>query len=279
MFEPRAEIEDSRRSDDGNLVPAMIGGDAQDGSQDDPWIEIGGRGRTTRGDHFLRVFQEFLNVQAHDRGGNHAEVGNRGIAATDAWHTHEDPAELISFGDLLHLGARIRDSDEVIAGFFLAHFGLYTLEEVLFVDVGLERASRLARNDAEDPLEIDFRFDGLDLRRVGGIENMQLGKSFHLSKRHAQNFRAQAGAAHAQQERIFESRLLHVPGDLLQNFNVRHLLFGDGQPAEPVTLVRTTPERSILLPETRDFIILLPVFERPSNRPGKPTGQLVGQPV
>src|SRR5437660_1580577 len=80
-------------------------------------------------------------------------------------------------------------------------------------------------------------------------------------------------------ERIFESRLLHVPGDLLQNFNVRHLLFGDGQPAEPVTLVRTTPERSILLPETRDFIILLPVFERPSNRPGKPTGQLVGQPV
>src|SRR5437016_13900806 len=131
----------------------MIGGDAQDGSQDDPWIEIGGRGRTTRGDHFLRVFQEFLNVQAHDRGGNHAEVGNRGIAATDAWHTHEDPAELISFGDLLHLGARIRDSDEVIAGFFVADSRFYALGGVWFVEVGLEAASRLARNDAEDRLE------------------------------------------------------------------------------------------------------------------------------
>src|SRR5437879_9267455 len=119
----------------------MSVGDAQDGSQDDAWIEICGRGRTTRGDHFLRVFQEFLNVQAHDRGGNHAEVGNRGIAATDAWHTHEDPAERISFGDLLHLGARIRDSDEVITGFFLAHFGLYTLEEALLVDVALARTT------------------------------------------------------------------------------------------------------------------------------------------
>src|SRR5204863_7741116 len=119
------------------------------------WNESGGRGSTTRRDHFLRAFQEFLNVQAHDRGGNHAEVGNRGIAATAAWHTQEDPAELISFGDLLHLGSRIGDSGEVIAGFFLAHFGLYTFEEVVFVDGGRERAGRPARYDAVGRLELD----------------------------------------------------------------------------------------------------------------------------
>ncbi len=240
----------------------MIRGDTQDGSQDDAWIRIGGSGSTTRLDHFFRVFQQFCNVQAHDGGGHHAEVGQRGIPAADARHTHENLTELISFRDLLHLGARVSDSDEAVAGFLLAHLGLHALEKVLLVNVGLERAARLARNDADRALEIHFRFDGFDLRRVRRIENMQLGITFNLSKSHAQNFGTEAGTAHAQQERMLEACLPHVFGNLLKSVNVRELLFRDGEPAEPITLVSLSPERSILLPKPRDFIILLPIFER-----------------
>src|SRR5258708_6387287 len=257
----------------------MIGGDAQDGSQDDSRIRIGGGGCTTRLDHLFGVFQKFCKVQPHDSGGNHAEVGKRGIAATNARHTHEDPAKLISLGDLLHLGAWVGDGDEAIAGFLLAHLGFNALEKVLFVNVGLKRASRLARDDANGAFEVHFRFNGLDLRGVGGIENVQLGITFDLSKGHAQNFGTEAGAAHAQQERMLESRLLYVLGNLLQSVYVRELLFGNGEPAEPITLVRATPERSILLPQARDFIVLLPIFERYSNRPRKRTGQLVSLAV
>src|SRR2546427_750516 len=73
------------------------------------------------------------------------------------------------------------------------------------------------------------------------IENMQLGKALDFSKRHTQNFGAEAGAAHAQQKSMLEPRLLHFLGDLLESINVRKLLFGDGEPAEPITFVCATP--------------------------------------
>src|SRR4029077_7636484 len=118
-------------------------------------------------------------------------------------------AKLIRFGDLLHFGARVSDGDEAIANFFFTHFSLYALKKLLLVDVRLEGASRFARNDAHSALEVHFRFDGPDLRGVGGIQNMKLGMAFDFSKRHAQNFGTETGTSHAQQERVFESSLLH----------------------------------------------------------------------
>jgi len=80
--------------------------------------------------------------------------------------------------------------------------------------------SRFTGDDANRALEIHFRFDGHDLGGVGGIENVQLGKPFALSKCHAQDFRAKAGAAHAEKQRVLETRLLHVGGNLLQGIDV-----------------------------------------------------------
>ena len=241
LFEPCAEIGNSWRSDDRNFVQAMIRGDAQDGSQDDARIGMGGDRSATRLDHLFDVLEEFCNIQPHDGGRNHAEIGNRGIAATDARHTHEDFAEFICFSDLLHLRARVGDGDEAVASFFFSYCSLHALEKILLVNIGLERAARLARDDANSVLEIHFRFDGHDLSGIGGIENVQFGKTLNFSKRHAQNFGAEAGAAHAQQKSMLEARLLHVLGDLLESINVRKLLFGDGEPAEPITFVCATP--------------------------------------
>src|ERR1700682_4607724 len=111
MLESRAEIEDSWRSDDGEFVPAVIRGDAQDGSQDEARIRIGGSRSTTRLDHLFGVFQEFCNVQAHDGGGHPAGAGERGIASTDARNAKKYLREFVRFSDLLHLGARIGGGD------------------------------------------------------------------------------------------------------------------------------------------------------------------------
>ena len=78
---------------------------------------------------------------------------------------------------------------------------------------------------------------------------------------------------------MFEACLLHILGNLLQSVNVRELLFGNGKPAEPIALVRPTPERGILLPEARDLIVSFPIVEGRGNGACKRTGQLVGLAV
>ena len=54
------------------------------------------------------------------RGGHHAEIRKRGITSADAGQAEEDVAEVIGFGDLLHLRAGIGDGDETVAGFVCA---------------------------------------------------------------------------------------------------------------------------------------------------------------
>src|SRR6266851_3537430 len=118
------------------------------------------------------------------------------ITPADTRNAHGDLAELVGFGDLLHFGAGISDGDEAIAGFLLADLRFNAIEEILFVNVRLESAAGFAGHDADGALEVNCRFHGLDLRRVRGIENMQLGITRDLSERHSQNFGAEARAAH-----------------------------------------------------------------------------------
>ncbi len=266
MFEPRAQIRNSRRRDDGEFVAPLIRGDAEDRPQNHAGIRIGGRSSAASLNHLLGVLQEFRDVEPHHGGGNHTEIGKRGIASSNTWHAKKNLAEFVGFRHLLHLGARISNRDEAVAGFLLAHLGFDSFEEILFVDIRFQRAPRFAGDDANRAPEIHFRFDSFDLRGVGGVQHVQLGKSLDFPKGHAQNFRTQAGAAHTEQQRVFETRLLHVRSNPLQNFEMRELLLRDGEPAKPIALVRSRPEGSILLPETHYFIVFFPVLYGCGNR-------------
>ena len=46
--------------------------------------------------------------------------------------------------------------------------------------------------------------DCLDLRRIGGIEHVQLREACDLAEGHRQHFRTQTGTAHAQQQDVGE---------------------------------------------------------------------------
>ena len=91
-------------------------------------------------------------------------------------------AEVIGLGDLLHFRAGIGDGDEAAAGFVRADGLLHPFEEVLLENIGLERGAGLAGDDEQRPGQVDFVLGGLDLRRIGGIEHVQLGKPAILPK-------------------------------------------------------------------------------------------------
>src|ERR1019366_6937657 len=94
-------------------------------------IMFDGSGCLTRFDHLFRALEKLAGVETHGRGGNHAEVGERGVASADGWKPIENVAEAVALGDLLHLRAGIGDRDKVAARLVGAHGLLDALEEVL----------------------------------------------------------------------------------------------------------------------------------------------------
>ena len=123
------------------------------------------------------------NVDAHARGRNHAEIGERRITPADTGQSEEDAPEFVLLGDLLHLRSRIRDGDEA------ASVAAGALEEILLEDVRLERRSGFAGDDEQRARQVHAALDRENLRRVGGIEDVQLGKSVALAERRVRGLR------------------------------------------------------------------------------------------
>ena len=161
-------------------------------------------------------------------------------------------------GHLLHLRSRIGDGDEA------APVAAGALEEILLEDVRFERRSRFAGDDKQRARQVDAAFDREQLRRVGGIEHVQLGESVLLSEGERVHFRAEAGSAHPQQQDVRESALPYVFGELDELIGGIQLRLDDIQPAEPLALIGAGPQRGVLGPETRDFAAArhAPVVER-----------------
>ncbi len=140
-------------------------------------IFVSGNGRRAGVHHFLGAIKKLRDVESLNRAGNHAEIRKRGIAPADARRAEENVAETIGFGHLLHMRAGIGDGDEVLPGFGGADGLLHAFEEILLENIRLERAARLAGDDENCFREIELGFDGFDLRRIGGIENVKLRKA------------------------------------------------------------------------------------------------------
>ena len=87
---------------------------------------------------------------------------------------------------------------------------LHPFEEILLEDIRFERGAGFAGDDEQRLGQIDFVFERLDLRRIGGIEHVQFGEAGDLAEGHRQNFRAQARSAHAQQQNVGEASALYV---------------------------------------------------------------------
>ena len=80
-----------------------------------------------------------------------------------------------------------------------------------------------------------------------------------LPKVMPQNFRAQAGAAHTQQQTCEKPPFLISSATFCRLLVLGHLLFGDAEPAQPVRLHRSPVQECIALPEAPDFAACTPV--------------------
>jgi len=90
-----------------------------------------------------------------------------------------------------------------------------------------------AGHDEERVLQIDLCFGGFDLRGIGGVEDVQLGKSFDLAEREPQDFRAKARTSHAEQKGVLESRLFTSAAREVKAALCAHLVIGDSsQPSQ-----------------------------------------------
>src|SRR5208283_5258725 len=250
---------------------------AQDHSEHRAGVHVRSASGAARFHHLLRGFQEFGEVQAHAGAGHHAEIRECGVTPSDAGNSRENMAEMVRFGDLLQLRTGISDGDEVAAHFIGTHLGFNSFKKILLENVGLQCAARFTGHDAQRLAQIQLPLQRFDLAGVGGIQHMQFRKAGNFPEGQAQHFGAQAGAAHAQQQNVAELGLPYFLRQLPEGSEIRDLLLRDVKPAEPVALVRAAPERSILLPEARDLVVVFPVRKRNVNCRGQGWRQFVSQ--
>src|SRR5579863_8291126 len=277
LFEPRADIGDAGRGEDGDLVAASLCQRSHDGAQNHAGVLVRGDNGGARVNHFFHAVEELQHVHALDGGGNHSEIRERRVAAADAREPVKNVAEAIVLGDLLHLRAGIGDGDESLPHFVGANLLLHAIVEVLFEDVRLERAAGLARNDANRAGQIHFAFDFADLRRIGGVENNHLRVTLDRTVRELHHLDAQARTAHAKQQRVLEAR--RILGDLLETRLMRDLVVRNSQPAEPVAFIGAGPERGVARPQALHLVIRLPIFERGLHGLREIVGHFVGEVV
>jgi hypothetical protein len=137
-----------------------------------------------------------------------------------------------------------------------------TREKVLFEDVWFECRSGLTGNTEETRSDVNLFFNGFDLLRVGGIKDVQRGKTVEMSERFRQDFRAQTRSTHAEKQQVGESGVPDFRGKVREPPICLALLVNNVEPAKPLVFVFTCPQRSVARPKPRDLPICLPIIER-----------------
>ena len=153
----------------------------------------------------------------------------------------------------------------------LADFFFHPLEEILLVDVGFKRAARLAGDDADRAGEIELRFDGFDLRRIGGIQNVQSRDSPRFSQR---SCRSTSGhrlePPMPRSSACLNSGFLDVRGDVLADAEMCASC-SSVMPSQPSHLLSSVPVQSeaSFCHKAANFFVLFPIVLGGGERPGE----------
>jgi hypothetical protein len=191
--------------------------------------------------HLLRALEELARVDAHQHRGHDPERRERRIASADRRLAGEDRAKAALAGEVLELGARIRDRAEP----FAALAGL--LPEVVGVGARLERRAGFRGRDEERPLEVQLGLERADRPRVRRVEHVERLDA----ERPPQHLGSERRAAHPAQDHVVDLAVqrLREASDVTQPLgDVQRLV----EPAEPLRLVAPGPRRGIPLPNALD---------------------------
>ena len=146
------------------------------------------------------------------------------------------------------------------------------VEEVLLEGARLERAPGLAGDDHQRAIEVDAALERGDLRRDGRVEDVQLGRAGLASEGASQHLGTQAGAAHAEQQRVREAVPADAGGDVPERGQERAAGVDGAEPAEPPGFVGAGPERRVLVPQPARAAGAVPLLRRPAHLIGQRRG-------
>ena len=242
--------------------PNRLAPSAEDRAQHDARVLLGGDRRYAGRHHLVGAIQELRDVDPHDRGRHEPEVRERRVAPADVGPAGEDVPEPVDLGHLLQLRPGVGDGDEAAARLLASEALGGALEEVLLEDRGLERGARFARHDEQRRRRIDPALEGADLRRIGGVEHVQLGELRLPAEGPLQHLGAEARAAHAEEQNVREALGPRGFANAREPVQVRELAVGDPEPAEPLRLIAAGPQRRVARPEPPHLPVRLPVGER-----------------
>ena len=204
--------------------------------------------------HLLDSQEEALEVDTHERGGDHPEDGQRRIAAADRRLPGEDAAEAALAREWLELRAGVGDRREGFAP------PAGALPEEVEMAARLERRAGLRRDDEQRPLGVEPVGQPPDRSRVGRVEHLE-----ELAPERApEHLRREARPAHAEEDDRVEAagrsgdELLQL-ADPLED--AQRLV----QPAEPAVLVTTGPQRRVASPEALDKLRGVERSQRPTR--------------
>ena len=181
----------------------------------------------------------------------------------------EDLAELVALRVLHELRVRIGDGDEVLAGAIALDL-LHAIVEVAVEHHRLGRRARLRRDHEQRSRDVDARLEVAHRLGHRRVENLERRIAFALPEHAPRHFRAEARAAHAEDDDVRELAL-HALGELADLADVLLHLLDDREPAERVgddLLVRVVvlPERRVFLPDALDEFLLVGALHRGVDR-------------
>ena len=181
----------------------------------------------------------------------------------------KDTAEAKLAGSRFQAGSGIRDGHE-LRGRARRAGGLgETVQEVLRQQRRLQSRSGLARRQEQRRFEIDGCLAGGDLPRVGGIEDREVGETVLHAEAQPEDLRAQAGPAHAQQQRV-----AIAPPHLFGKSPHVRAVRGDPEPAQPARLARRCPQGLVAVPESARVPFGNPALREPLHALAQVQGEI-----
>ena len=276
LFDPGAETGEGRRGGEGELVPAKRMADAQDEPELQPRILRQRHVGAAVVHHYRGPFEKVIEFHAKAGGGNHAEMGEHGIAPADLRPAVIDRPKALLLGHLLERGTGIGNGHEMPAGLLFTHRFDHAGMKIILEQVGLQGAARLAGDDEQCAGEIQARPGGADLIGIGGVDHVQGRHARPRAEDLVQHFGAHARPAHAQQHHVTEAALLHELGEAQQLVHAGQLVGDDVEPVEPVCLVAARPQARILPPQPGHAVFRFPagLFGRQRRLHGRRQGDI-----
>ena len=175
-----------------------------------------------------------MDVEANQSRGNQAEVAQHRVPTADVWPVPEYAPESGLTGKFVQRRACVSDGYEPVSRALGANSVLHDASEEPVQHIRLDRGAGLGRDEEQRASGVDGLRDARNASGNRGVEHDQIGPAFSLFEGLPQHLRAQAAAAHSEQDDVSRSLVADFACELIEVIQTVQHRGRDFQPAQPV---------------------------------------------